>query len=626
MTRRIAQLLALLLLVALSTPAISQDGEEFPMPDNYLSSDVATNEDQARDYLAGKAKYPSKPKDMWELGIHAGYFQVSGDVNQDPGFGVGLHLRKSLGYTFALRFNGMFAKGSGVNFAPETISAIDNLRTVNTGEDATGSTMSQLYGTGAGRRYFSNYKTTYIELATQGVITLNNLKFHKERNKVDLFLITGLGFNYYSTKINALNGDAPYAELTNIAAKHYNGTIDLNTRAGRREMRKEVKAALDDSWETNGEEWGYLFNLAGSDEDGDGVGGRINPIANFGLGIGYLLNRRTSITLEHQATFNDDDLIDGKRWRTSEDLTRDVDVPQYTNLRLNFHLGSFDKRVEPLWWLNPIDAPYAQLADLRSRPDNTEDSDGDGVIDILDKEPNTPPDCPVDTRGVTLDSDQDGVVDCKDKEPYSPPGCPVDAFGVAQCPEPESPWLTEDEIKKLIPPPSVQGPTTVVADGCSGDWFLPMIHFDLDKYRIKPEFYPQLHHVATVMTKCPNLTVVAEGHTDVRMPNDYNTMLAWERADAAINYLVTNYNIDRSRFMLMYRGENSPLIAGLPDNHVNNNLEKEKKQYMNRRVEFRVMTSGDSDMGRPNSGKIGDNTPRSSRPGKIYSGNPGSGY
>lgn len=62
------------------------------------------------------------------------------------------------------------------------------------------------------------------------------------------------------------------------------------------------------------------------------------------------------------------------------------------------------------------------------------DSDGDGVIDMLDWEPDSPSDCPVDTRGITLDSDGDGLMDCKDYEPYSPPGYGVDERGVAMVP------------------------------------------------------------------------------------------------------------------------------------------------------------------------------------------------
>ena len=64
-----------------------------------------------------------------------------------------------------------------------------------------------------------------------------------------------------------------------------------------------------------------------------------------------------------------------------------------------------------------------------------DDADGDGVVDQLDKEPNTPAGCPVDTHGVSRDTDGDGVPDCKDKELITPTECqPVDADGVGKCP------------------------------------------------------------------------------------------------------------------------------------------------------------------------------------------------
>ncbi len=59
------------------------------------------------------------------------------------------------------------------------------------------------------------------------------------------------------------------------------------------------------------------------------------------------------------------------------------------------------------------------------------DSDNDGVFDGLDMEPMTPPGVPVDSFGVALDSDRDGVPDGLDKEPDTPRGAVVDKDGVA---------------------------------------------------------------------------------------------------------------------------------------------------------------------------------------------------
>jgi OOP family OmpA-OmpF porin len=237
------------------------------------------------------------------------------------------------------------------------------------------------------------------------------------------------------------------------------------------------------------------------------------------------------------------------------------------------------------------------------------------VIDMTDQEINTPAGCPVDTRGVTLDSDGDSVVDCKDQEPYSPPGFEVDQNGVAQNADP---FLTEDEVVTLIN----QRMETAASNL---NWFLPMIHFDLDKYYIKPEFYGALHNVAGVMKSHPDMKVLAIGFADNRDTDEYNNVLSYNRANEAINYLVNNYNIPRSRFILQFGGESTPIAQGLKDTH-GTSLTQEKAHYVNRRVEFRVASATDTEMSRPAGPDAGDNTPGSARPGSKYSGNFNSGY
>ena len=156
-------------------------------------------------------------------------------------------------------------------------------------------------------------------------------------------------------------------------------------------------------------------------------------------------------------------------------------------------------------------------------------------------------------------------------------------------------------------------------------WFLPMVHFDLDKYYIKQEVYGSLHHVATVMNSHPDMKIVAHGYTDNRASSDYNNVLSYNRANAAINYLMENYSLPRERFIINYGGEQTPIVKGLKDSH-NISGTEEYKHYINRRVEFRVATATDTDMARPDGPEAGENTPGSSRPGSKYSGNRNSGY
>ena len=59
------------------------------------------------------------------------------------------------------------------------------------------------------------------------------------------------------------------------------------------------------------------------------------------------------------------------------------------------------------------------------------DSDGDGVADSQDKCPDTPAGAKVNETGCELDSDNDGVVDSKDKCPETPAGTKVNETGCA---------------------------------------------------------------------------------------------------------------------------------------------------------------------------------------------------
>jgi len=610
MTKRI-YLLSLLLAFCV----VSINAQDDAFTKTGIADEMTKNPEQNKMWKMGQTSYSAKPKSAWELGVHLGHAFIDGDVDRTlpGGYGLGLHLRKSLHYVFSVRADLFYGQMTGLETQPWTTSS-DLGGLVEYGRPGDPDFVNDYAKYEGSSGWFPSHKTTYMYGALQGVINIGNLLFHKDRNKWNWYLALGVGLDNHNTKLDLLDGNGNAYGNGNLVGAAGFDRVKFDTKSGRNEIKDNLNSIYDGVYETDGFRKQGIFKL------GDET--NIHVVWTGSMGVSRKISKRINLGIEHQLMVTDNDYLDGIKYRTSVDQTNNVDLIHYTNLRLGINLGNLNKVSEPLYWLNPMDATFNDIASLKQRPvlDLT-DEDGDGIIDMMDQELNTPAGCPVDTRGVTLDSDGDGFADCKDEEPYSAPGAEVDDKGVAA-----PMYVTESDVAKMIDTKTsavMSSVNTMVAtansDNC-GKWFLPMIHFDLDRFNIKPEFYGQLHHVANVMKMCPTACVSAVGHTDARNSNDYNRVLSYNRAQAAVDYLVTNYGIDRNRFKLMYGGEETPMMGGA-------NAKSESQHYMNRRVEFRLCDGGDYDMGRPegpSAGK-GDRGVRSSG-GSTYSGNKNSGY
>jgi outer membrane protein OmpA-like peptidoglycan-associated protein len=392
---------------------------------------------------------------MWEVGFSTGVFTVSGDVPSvvftAPNFGV--HVRKSFGYVFSLRAEYIntvakglqwkiaenFAKNSAWSqsgyFGPRLVYGAGNVATyVNQSVSATGvETRSPSRDV-----VYYNYKTKVQDLGLQGIITLNNVRFHKQKTGIVIYGGGGIGVTFFNTRVNALN-----ESLAGAAGKYntlFSTVYTANNTAGtrlytnRKAIRSALKTGMDNTYETLADNENNTRPIFG--------GNTVKPTGTVLAGVAFKLGKRINLAIEDRWTFIKTDLLDGQRWQEhawgDAALTRDFDSYNFATIGLNFNLGG--KSTEPLYWLNPLDYAYSELnTPKHMKLPNSEctDEDGDGVCDFLDKEPNTPAGCPVDTHGVTRDTDGDGVPDCKDKQLITPTECqPVDADGVGKCPEP----------------------------------------------------------------------------------------------------------------------------------------------------------------------------------------------
>jgi outer membrane protein OmpA-like peptidoglycan-associated protein len=340
-----------------------------------------------------------------------------------------------------------------------------------------------------------------------------------------------------------------------------------------------------------------------------------------GVGVAFRLSNRFNLGIEAKALAlfgKDADMLDGVNRRSK-------DVLGYGSLRLNFNLGNSNTKSEPLYWVNPMENIMNDITELKNRPAfDITDSDADGVIDLLDQDNTTPPGVVVDTRGLPLDSDGDGVPNFQDDDPYYP----LEKNGVgATIPDGNRPIRNEDDVRKVVqdeidkiaqkngtnigrnnpsPPNNTgrtnkNGTTSVNKNGAGiiggrmsiyngeaiTEWFLPIVHFNIDSYKLRYVEYGNLASVAHVMKANPDLTIVVTGFTDKTASEDYNLDLSYKRAKAAIEHLVNVHGIPRSRLLLNYNGEDLPLVPAAGST------------VMNRRVEFRVANNDDQEMENP---------------------------
>jgi outer membrane protein OmpA-like peptidoglycan-associated protein len=496
---------------------------------------------QHSEFLNGTYNFPAKPRNQWEIGLKGGLFQISGDIPAkfvSPGFG--LHVRKAFGYIFSMRLEYMYGIGKGQawriaqNYA-KNAAYVDNQTAANkysapkalTGVNSVRQIVSSKTGlTGlAFEPVFYNYRAKVQDLSVEGVINLNNVRFHKSKTGFNLYGFAGVGGTIYQTKVNALNGSTKY-DYSSIAQADYKN---------RKDKIKQLKDFQDDSYETDAENQGDRRPKIGSNT--------FKPSGTVGAGVAFKLSNRLNLAIEDRWTFVKDDLLDGQRWQEQAwgdaVLTRDFDSYNFLSVGLNINIGA--KSVEPLWWLNPLDYAYSEIRNprlMRLPKPVLPDQDGDGVTDQFDQE-QTPSGCPVDSHGVTKDTDGDGVPDCKDKELITPTYCqPVDADGVGKCPVPcpgeNCPgWGKKEEATSCA---------TLLGS-------LPSVAFKGGSTKLDNDAKAVLATVAAKLRNNPGCKVVVIGYCS---SSKKEQQLSWDHVNAVINYMVDKEGLSADRFIFNY--------------------------------------------------------------------------
>lgn len=490
---------------------------------------------QHNEFMSNSYPFPSKPRNQWEIGIKGGLFTIFGDVpGLIPTFGGGIHVRKALGYVFSLRGEFMYGVGKGLNWKQRTAG-------MSTAAQSTG-----YGGPGQPSFYYDNYKTVMKDLDLTAIISINNIRFHKDKSKWNAYLLAGVGISWYNTKVNLLGADNATYDFTGVVS-------NPGVYKERKETRKQLKDFMDDSYETEAE----------TDNEGRATLGdnTLKPNGHLGVGFNYKLSKKINIALEDKITFvRNDDLLDGQRYQNVRPgnlsphggvLTPDYDSYNFLSLGLNLNLGK--NSVEPLYWVNPLEYAYNELnapKHMKLPKPILDDADGDGVTDQFDLEPNTPQGAPVDSHGVSKDTDGDGVPDFKDKELITPTQCqPVDADGIGKCPEPPC-------CKELR-----EGGFTQKAACNIGD--LPSITFKGRSVNLDNDSKAVLASVAEKIRNNADCKIAVIGYGE---SSKSAQQLSWDRVNAVINYLVEKEGISADRFIFKYgEGGGDPNTVDLRD-------------------------------------------------------------
>jgi outer membrane protein OmpA-like peptidoglycan-associated protein len=482
---------------------------------------------QHNEFLNNAYPFPALPRNQWEIGVNGGLSTVSGDVRSWlPTWGWGIHVRKALGYTFSARVEYNNLEAEGLNWQPSYTGYAAN------------PVISKYYDAAAHTPVFYNYKTKIQSLSLQAIANLNNIRFHRAKSTIAIYLLAGFGAMTYSTGYNLLDANGNPYNYNNIITQF--GAQGF-TYANRKAIRSALKDMLDGTFETPAQHDASQSSIFG--------GTSLRPVAELGGGMEIKLNEKFNIAIEDKVSIVKTDLLDGQEWQetgsaTVNAMTRDDDLYNYLSVGLNYNIGK--RAVEPLWWINPLDYAYGEInapKHMKLPKPVLDDADGDGVTDQFDHEPNTPAGCPVDTHGVSRDTDGDGVPDCKDKELITPTQCqPVDADGVGKCPDPA---CCKDINARL----DAGGLGTVGGKArCSiGD--LPSIVFKGRSVTLSKDGMALASTIAEKMRNNPACKVAVIGYGE---SSKTAQQLSWDRVNEVIKYLVEKEGINSDRFIFRY--------------------------------------------------------------------------
>ena len=467
----------------------------------YDSSKISSkNMPQYNEFTNYQNPYPPKPRSMWELSIGGGNAIVVGD-------------------------RPMFHKGDAGGFygggIAGSISARFALSHVFSGRLGYTGSMQKIPGyKGNGTVYYIPFSSNVTHMVSADLIaSLNTISTHRGNPKTNYYVF--LGYSLATSQVaKGVSGSFKYKGTV------YNGS----------------NPNLPDLYKAEGNKFITTYH---KDQFGNKNQALYNNV-DFGAGMSFRLSSKVNLGFEERISnsLTGIDFLDG--YINKKGVGSGADKMAYSTVKLNINMGNASTHTEPLWWINPNNYIYNEVATpkhMKFPPVVLPDADGDGVTDQFDMEPNTPAGCAVDVHGVSLDTDGDGVPDCRDKEKLTPQNCfPVNADGVGTCPEPEC-------CKNIQP----AAPTCSIGS-------LPSVQFKNGSATLNSTAKSLLDNVAQQLMANPNCKVklVGYGASDKRAQQ-----LSWDHVNAVKTYLTEKQGISESRVIFTYGMEGTGTTVDL---------------------------------------------------------------
>lgn len=448
-----------------------------------------------------KASYDGPYKlNTWSISGHFGPSLFYGDLREYDFFPVtgnnndthsewgtvqgGLSINKQLSYLFGLRLDGSIGTLTGMKR----------------------------------RNYFRYFKTNYADVSLSGTVNLKGLLLGPTKMKhwkIDAY--TGFGMMFYDANSFDLTGGVPIRST----GKTNDWIIPVGLTVNY-ELTKRLDLGLD-----------FRINNTNSDFVDATYGGDYSRTPTDGFKVDQLPTARKGNSA--------------------------LDKYGYTAIMLTYKLGKNPLRVKKEDGKYTYDPEQGGFYNLRyTDPRLLVKPPKILTLEEMDSvaKANRPKD--IDPR-LLLDTDGDGVSDFFDKEPNSPAGSVVDGSGRV---------IDFDQYVK-----------NALASGAACAEIFANVMFDTDRNEIKPEYREMLNNVATLMNRSGCRLQLA-GHADRRASDRYNMALSRRRVDAVRNYLINEAGLkDQSKVVIDYFGSFKPIADGATREGL----------MKNRRVEMRLM-------------------------------------